>query len=74
MTMDLAKLFDLAERLDLPELLVQGAAFLAAVRENAALARDVLSDGDWAQIEAIHARAMAAAERLDTDLAAAAAR
>lgn len=69
--MEIGRIIDLAARLNLPGILIQGAEFVAAVRDNAALAEAVLTDGDWAELDAIHARALAAAEKLDGQLAAA---
>lgn len=79
--MDLAKLVDLATRLDLPDLAERGvriardaANFAAVVKQNAARARNVLTDGNRAELDAIHAEALAAADALDAKLAEAAQR
>lgn len=76
--MGLEKLTDFARKLDLPNLVVQGtaiaaqaASFASQVKVNADRARHVLTDGDRAEIDAIHAEAMAKADALDAQLAAA---
>ena len=79
--MDIATLVGIATRLDLPDLAERGlriardaAHFTAVVKQNAERARHVLSDGDRAEIDAIHAEALAAADVLDAQLAEAAKR
>lgn len=69
--MDFSKLLAIAAKLNIPGLVEQGVAFVNEVKTNAARAKDVLSDGDAAELDAIHAEALAAADRLDAKLAAA---
>ena len=78
--MDIAKLVDLALKLDVPGLVERGARIATDVRQyahmvkvNAERAHDVLSDGDRATLDAIHADALAAADDLEAKLARAAA-
>lgn len=68
---DFANLLRIAEQLNIPGLVEQGIAFVEEVKANAAKAKDVLSDGDLATLDAIHKDALAAADRLDAKLAAA---
>lgn len=67
--MDFAKLLDLAARLNLPGLAVAGAAFVGEVKAAADRAPHVLAAADRAELDAIHADALAAADRLDAKLA-----
>ena len=67
--MDILKLLNLAAQLNIPGLVEQGIAFVNEVKTNAARAKHVLSDGDQAELDAIHAQALAAADRLDAKLA-----
>lgn len=69
--MDFAKLLDLAARLDVPGLVGQGVAFAAEVAAAAARAPHLLSSATLAELDAVHAEALAAADRLDAKLAAA---
>ena len=69
--MDIAKLLTIAAQLNVPGLVGQGLAFVVEVKANADRAKHVLSDGDRAELDAIHAQALAAAENLDASLAAA---
>jgi len=69
--MDVATLLKLAAQLNVPGLLAKGVAFVAEVKANADRAKDVVSSGDRAELEAIHAQALAAADALDARLAAA---
>ena len=76
--MDFGKLIDLATKLDVPGLAERGlkiardaAEFAALVQVNAARSAHVLADGDRAELEAIHAEALAMADTLDAKLAAA---
>jgi len=68
---DIAKLLTIAAQLNVPGLVGQGLAFMAEVKANADRAKHVLSDGDRAELDAIHAQALAAADNLDASLAAA---
>ena len=67
--MDFAKLIDIAARLKLPGLVAAGAAFVSEVRAAAERAPHVLTAADRAELDAIHADALAAADRLDAKLA-----
>ena len=69
--MDFTKLFDFASRLDAPGLIASGLAFAAEVKAAAARTPGILSSADRAELDAIHADALAAADRLDATLAAA---
>ncbi len=76
--MDFGKLIELAAKLAVPGLVQRGikiagdaAAFAALVKVNADRAGDVMTDGDRAELDAIHAEALAAADKLDAKLAAA---
>lgn len=67
--MDIAKLLDIASKLNVPGLVEQGVAFIAEVKANADRAKHVLAEGDLAELDAVHAEALAAADRLDAKLA-----
>lgn len=69
--MDILKLLDLATKLNVPGLVAQGVSFVAEVKANAERAKHVLSDGERAELDAIHAEALAVADALDAKLAAA---
>jgi hypothetical protein len=68
---DFGKLLGIAAQLNVPGLMQQGIAFVEEVKANATKAKEVLSDGDIAELDQIHADALAAADRLDAKLAAA---
>ncbi|WP_425230218.1 hypothetical protein [Sphingomonas sp.] len=77
--MNLSKLIALAGKLHLPELVVHGetiakdiADFAGVLKANVARSKHVLTDGDRAELDAIHAEAIAAANALDAKLAKAA--
>lgn len=72
--MDVGKLLTLAAQLNVPGLVTQGLAFLAEVKANADRVRDALDEGTLAELEMIHAEALAAADALDAKLSAAALR
>lgn len=74
----LNKLIDLASKLNVPGLVQTGLVVATQVREYAdevkaaaERAKHVLSDGERAELDAIHAEALAAADALDAKLAAA---
>ena len=74
--MDLPKLIELAQRVNLPELIGPAAKlataateFAAVVRANAERAKLVLADGDRAMFDAIHQEALTTVERVDAILA-----
>lgn len=74
--MDFGKLIDLATKLDVPGLAERGlkiardaAEFAALVKTNAARSSHVLAAGERAELDAIHAEALAAADTLDAKLA-----
>ena len=74
--MDFGKLIDLATKLAVPGLAERGvkiardaAEFAALVQVNAARSAHVLAAGERAELEAIHAEALAAADTLDAKLA-----
>lgn len=76
--MDFSKLLDLASKVGTADLIAKGAflagdivAFASEVKTNAARSQHVLSAGDRAELDAIHAEALAAVDRLDVSLAAA---
>ncbi len=76
--MDLKKLIEMARELDVPGLAERGAKiaadavqFAALVKTNAARAGQVMTSGTIAELDAIHAEALAAADVLDGKLAAA---
>ncbi len=76
--MDFKKLIDVAVELDVPGLVERGvkiaadaAQFAALVKTNAERAGRVLASGTIAELDAIHAEALAAADVLDGKLAAA---
>lgn len=76
--MDFSKLLDLASKVGTADLVAKGAslasdivAFAVEVKANAARAQHVMSDGDRAELDAIHEEALAAVDRLDASLAAA---
>jgi hypothetical protein len=64
--MDVRKLFDIAAAVGLA---ADAAEFIGKVRTNAARAKHVLAAGDDAEMDAIHAEAMAANLALDRKLA-----
>lgn len=74
--MDWKNLIALAAKLDVPGLAERGlklagdtAEFVAMVKTNAARSAVVLSSGDQAMLDAIHAEALAANDELDRKLA-----
>lgn len=69
--MDIAKLVTIAAQLNVPGLVGQGLAFVTEVKANADRAKHALSDGDRAELDAIHGQALAAADNLDASRAAA---
>jgi hypothetical protein len=76
--MDLMKLIGVAQTLGVPGLVERGvkiasdaAGFAALVKTNADRAGHVLAAGDAAEIDAIHAEALAVNAALDAKLAAA---
>ncbi len=76
--MDIMKLIDIASELAVPGLVARGvkiaadaADFANLVKTNAVRAGHVLNDGTLAELDAIHAEALAAADILDAKLAAA---
>lgn len=69
--MDVLKLLEIAGKLNVPGLVAEGIAFVAKVRENAERAKDVLVSGERAELDMIHAEALAVSDRLDAALAAA---
>jgi hypothetical protein len=69
--MEILKLIEMAAKLGLPGIVVQGVEMIAEVKRAADSAKHVLSEGNRADLEAAHAGALAAADRLDAKLAAA---
>lgn len=67
--MEVSRLLELLAQLRVPDLLVQAIGLIDEVKANAALAEGVLTDADWAQLEAIHSKALATADLLDAELA-----
>jgi len=70
----IAKMIALAEKLHAPELIAAGINYAAQVKAAAARAPHILSEGETAELDQIHADALAAADRLDAKLDAAAQR
>lgn len=67
--MDFAELLDLASRLNLPGLVTAGVEFVSDLHAAAMRASHVLDDADRDELDVIHADALAAADRLDAQLA-----
>jgi hypothetical protein len=69
--MEILKLIEMAAKLGLPGIVVQGVEMIAEVKAASDRAKDVATSGERADLEAAHAGALAAADRLDAKLAAA---
>lgn len=67
--MDIAKLLDIASKLNVPGLLARGIAFVAEVKATADRVPHVLTSADRAELDVIHAGALAANAELDAKLA-----
>jgi hypothetical protein len=67
--MNFAKLLDLAAKMNLPGLVTAGAAFVSEVKAAADRAPHIMTEADRAELDAIHADALTAADRLDAKLA-----
>ncbi|MDQ2763154.1 MAG: hypothetical protein M3Y22_06575 [Pseudomonadota bacterium] len=79
--MDIAKLIDIAVKLNVPGLVERGMTiaadartYAAMVKMNADRAKDVLTRGDRTTLDAIHKEAISAADDVDAKLASAAKR
>jgi len=67
--MDIAKLIDLVTRLDVPGLVADLADMIGTVTAAASRAPHILTEADRAELDTIHADALAAADALDAKLA-----
>lgn len=67
--MDFARMLELAGLLNVPGLVTQGVAFAAEVKAAAERMPHILTDADRAELDAIHADVLAAADALDAKLA-----
>jgi hypothetical protein len=65
------KILDIAAKLNVPGLVIQGVDFITEVKAAADRARHVLSAGEQSELDAIHTQALSAADSLDAKLAAA---
>lgn len=63
--MDFQKLLEIAGKLNVPGLVQEGLMFISKVKSNAAQAKDVLTEGEQADLDRVHAETIAVVDELD---------